>query len=161
MIIIGRISVWKVLIPIILVAAVGGVWIGVAIPHGTSQVNQVGAPSPRPTSSKAPSTVVKEFFAAINEHDWRQVWLLGGRYTGHGPYKTLPGMIHGYLCTKKDVVTSLTANGNIVSGYFVAYEGHEGVQTKQTYQFRYVVTRGAIRKENVILLAGHPPPGCS
>ena len=69
-------------------------------------------------------------------------------------------MVKGYVCTERDVVTKLTVTGDVVSGYFVAHEAYHGVQTEQTFKFKYVVLNGAIRKAELIILAGTKPPGC-
>jgi hypothetical protein len=51
-----------------------------------------------------PVGVVEAFFTAINHHDWRMVWQLGGKNLGTGIYSTSSGMILGYRCTDRDVL---------------------------------------------------------
>jgi len=118
-------------------------------------------PTGHASAATGPEAVVEDFYAAINKHDWLSVWSLGGKYLGHGPYKTLPGMIGGYHCTVRDTVKGLRLSGNSVSGYLVAHDSYGGLQTEQTYQFKYLVLRGAIRKANVKILLGRAPPGCA
>jgi len=118
-------------------------------------------PAGNTSTVTGPAEVVEDFYAAINKHDWLSVWSLGGRYLGHGPYRTLPGMIQGYRCTVRDTVKGLTSSENTVSGYLVAHDSYRGLQSEQTYQFKYLVLRGAIRRANVKILRGRAPPGCA
>jgi hypothetical protein len=95
----------------------------------------------RPGGTASPRQVVRAFYAAISRHDWPQVWRLGGRNLGYGPYATYQGMVAGYAGTIRDEVTDLTVRGNVVSGHFRAY--HAGGQVR-TYRFSYAVRGGAI-----------------
>jgi HJR/Mrr/RecB family endonuclease len=105
----------------------------------------------RSTSSVTPSPdlVVREFFAAINRHDWQEVWQLGGKNLGKGPHASYDGMIYGYRFTAKDVVTSLSFSGNAVSGRILAYETNGLVQT---YSFTYLVHGTVITSGRQMLL---------
>jgi restriction system protein len=96
--------------------------------------------SAAPTGT-APVIVVREFFAAISRHDWADVWRIGGRNIGRGPYASYDGMISGYRGTVRDVPTALKTSGQTVSGLFLAYESDGGVRT---YEFSYLVRDGAI-----------------
>jgi hypothetical protein len=89
----------------------------------------------------APRQVVRAFYAAISRHDWPQVWRLGGRNLGYGPYATYRGMIAGYAGTIRDQLTDLRVRGSAVTGHFLAY--HVGGQVR-AYRFGYVVRDGAI-----------------
>ncbi len=102
-----------------------------------------------PASALAPSAVTRAFFAAISRHDWQDVWQLGGRNLGEGPYATYSGMISGYRFTARDVVTSLGASGESVSGRFLAYETTGPVQA---YSFSYIVHDGVIASGHQVLL---------
>jgi hypothetical protein len=88
-----------------------------------------------------PAQVVRAFYAAISSHDWEQVWRLGGRNLGYGPYATYQGMVAGYAQTARDQLTTLRVTGDAVSGSFRAYQA-DG--TVRSYQFSYVVRGGAI-----------------
>jgi hypothetical protein len=141
-------------------------------PSALNETVPTSQPAKRPTvlncmsphitpANPTPLGIVDEFFAAINERDWPAVWQLGGRYLGYGPYTTCAEMIQGYLCTSHDSVTSITANRDVVTGSFVANEAYKGVQTQQTFQFRFTVLDGAIREPSeATLSAGVTPPGC-
>ena len=90
-----------------LLLAIGGIL--AAIPLLWAGINHL-MPSGHASASTGPEAVVEDFYAAINKHDWLTVWSLGGKYLGYGPYKTLPGMIHGYHCTLRDTVKGLTSS---------------------------------------------------
>lgn len=119
-------------------------------------------PSDTSATRVGPATVVRAFFAAINKHDWQQVWSLGGKNLNRRPpYNTPSGMISGYRCTVKDDVKELSVSGQTVSGRFIAYVAHDGVNAEQTYEFRYSVSNDVIKNGGQQLVAGQPPPGCS
>lgn len=84
---------------------------------------------------------MREYYAAISRHDWPSVWRLGGRDLGRGPYATYSGMVAGYKDTIRDVLIAAHADGNTVSGRFLAYQT-EGVI--RPYQFTFVVRNGVI-----------------
>jgi hypothetical protein len=90
---------------------------------------------------ETPVGVVKAFFAAISRHDWPEVWKLGGRYIGQGPYASYTGMISGYEGTVRDVSVVLKTAGQTVSGQFLAYESGGEIRT---YAATYVVRGGVI-----------------
>ena len=94
----------------------------------------------------ASSAVVKEFFAAISKHDWPEVWELGGKNLGRGPYASYSGMIAGYQGTIRDVLITLKATGKSVSGQFLAYESSGAVRT---YEFSYLVHDNTIESGNL------------
>jgi Restriction endonuclease len=105
-----------------------------------------------PPAAPSPGSVVREYFAAISRHDWRDVWRLGGRNVGRGLSATYNGMVSGYRLTARDVVTSLSVTGDSVSVRIRAYETTGAVQA---YSFRYVVRNG-------VIVSGHPvSPGGS
>jgi serine/threonine protein kinase len=119
------------------------------------------SPSVISAPGTGPAAVVREFFAAIDEHDWQQVWLLGGKNLNRRPpYNTLSGMISGYRCTVNDQITKLSASGQTVSGRFIAHEAHDGINAEQTYDFKYSVSSDVIESGGQQLLAGQAPPGC-
>ncbi len=116
-----------------------------ASPRATSHAAGVPSPSAvahvsRQAPPPGPAEVVREFVAAINRRDWRQVWDLGGKNLGRGPYATYAGMISGYQGTIRDVLTQIHASGSTVTGNFLAYQAGNVVQP---YRFKYTV-RGAV-----------------
>jgi len=99
-----------------------------------------GIPAPPPASSPAvpgPTTVVEQYFTAINSHNWRRVWELGGKNFG----QTYRQMVAGYRGTAHDVVTGVVARGDTVSLRLAA---HQTNGTVQTYQASYEVHGGVI-----------------
>jgi restriction system protein len=116
-----------------------------ASPHATSHAAGVPSPSAvahvsRQEPPPGPAEVVREFVAAINRRDWRQVWDLGGKNLGRGLYASYAGMISGYQGTIRDVLTEIHASGDTVTGQFLAYQTGNVVQP---YRFKYTV-RGAV-----------------
>jgi hypothetical protein len=74
------------------------------------------------------------------------------------------GVVHrisGYRCTLNDEIETLSASGPDVSGRFVAHEAHDGIATKQTFEFYYIVSGDVITSGDQRLLDGQAPPGCS
>ena len=85
--------------------------------------------------------MARQYFSAISDHDWPEVWQLGGKNVGRGPYATYKGMVSGYSATIRDVPATIAVAGDTVSGRFLAYETSNRVQT---YTFTYVIRDGAI-----------------
>ncbi len=84
---------------------------------------------------------MEAYIAAINAHDWRRVWLLGGKNIAMQHHKTYASWLAGYSQTSHDVVTSLTTRGDSVYVQIRAYETN-GVA--QTYVGSYTVAHGII-----------------
>jgi serine/threonine protein kinase len=121
-----------------------------------------GTPSAKTsTAETGPAAAVRAFFTAINNHDWRQVWSIGGKNLDRRPpYNTLSSMVSGYRCTVNDEIGALSVSGPNVTGRFVAREAHDGIATEQTFDFHYIVSNNVIQSGNQHLLAGKAPPGC-
>jgi len=114
------------------------------------------------TSGTGPATVVRAFFTAISNHNWQQVWSLGGKNLNRRPpYNTPSGMAEGYRCTINDEIKTISASGQTVSGRFVAHEARNGIRTEQTFRFSYLVSGNEIKSGRQHLLAGKAPPGCA
>jgi hypothetical protein len=111
------------------------------VPASTVHANSAPARTAPVSPVSAPVRVVRAFYAAISRHDWPQVWRLGGRNLGYGPYAGYRGMVTGYAGTVRDEVTDLRTRGSVVSGHFRAYHANGQVRA---YRFRYVVRGGAI-----------------
>jgi Restriction endonuclease len=92
-------------------------------------------------NGETPEAVAVKFFTAISDHDWPEVWQLGGKNTGHSSYATYEGMVSGYRDTIRDVPVTMAVAGDTVSGRFFAYETGNRVQR---YAFTYVIRNGAI-----------------
>ena len=90
--------------------------------------------------------MVKAYFAAINAHNWRKVWNLGGKNFSH----TYREMIAGYQGTSRDVLTHIAAHGNRVSVRFAAHHTNGVVET---YRASYLVRNGVITAGHATLLS--------
>jgi hypothetical protein len=111
------------------------------VPASTVHANSAPASTAPVSPVSVPVRVVRAFYAAISRHDWPQVWRLGGRNLGYGPYASYQGMVAGYAGTVRDEVTDLRTRGGVVSGHFRAYHADGQVRA---YRFSYVVRGGAI-----------------
>lgn len=112
---------------------------GVAALALTSGVHLGSQPTP-PASSPAaasPRAVVEAYFAAINAHQWRKVWNLGGKNFG----RTYGQMVAGYRSTVRDVLTSIHAHGHVVT---VRLRAHHTDGTVLTFKISYTVRDGVI-----------------
>jgi hypothetical protein len=115
-----------------------------------------------PSKATGPTSVVEAFITAINDHNWPRVWQLGGKNLGTGEYRTYPGMIKGYGCTDRDVLSGrpTARRERSCQGSFLAYESKGAAKAQQRYVFRYVVRGGMIVSGKQSLVSGSPPPGC-
>ena len=113
---------------------------GVAALAVTSRLHLGSQPTPPASSSPAaasPRAVVEAYFAAINAHQWRKVWNLGGK--NFSP--TYGQMVAGYRSTSRDVLTSIHAHGDIVT---VHLKAHHTDGTVLTFKISYTVQDGVI-----------------
>ena len=113
---------------------------GVAALALTSRLHLGSQPTPPASSSPAaasPRAVVEAYFAAINAHQWRKVWNLGGKNFN----KSYGQMVAGYRTTAHDVLTSIHAHGNVVT---VHLRAHHTDGTVRTYRISYTVQDGVI-----------------
>ena len=113
---------------------------GVAALALTSRVHLGGQPTPPASSSPAvlsPRAVVEAYFAAINAHQWRKVWNLGGKNFG----QTYDQMVAGYRSTAHDTLTSIHVHGHTVT---VRLRAHQTDGSVQTYRISYTVQDGVI-----------------
>jgi serine/threonine protein kinase len=104
----------------------------------------VSPPSSAPAVPGARAAVLS-YIAAINAHDWRRVWALGGKNLG----QSYQQMVAGYRLTAHDDVTSLAVHGDTVDITMLA---HETTGAVQSYRVRYVVHHGVITAGHATLL---------
>ena len=107
---------------------------------GTTSAS-VAAGVSRRTPWPDPAVVVREYFAAINRRDWQQVWDLGGKNLGRGPYASYRGMISAYQGAIRDALTEIAVSGDSVAGQFLAYQTGNVIQP---YRFELTVRDGVI-----------------
>jgi serine/threonine protein kinase len=113
---------------------------GVAALALTSRLHLGSQPTPPASSSPAaasPRAVVEAYFAAINAHQWRKVWHLGGKNFN----KSYGQMVAGYRTTAHDVLTSIHAHGDVVT---VHLRARHTDGTVRTYRISYTVQDGVI-----------------
>ncbi len=137
---------WWIAAAAVVILAGTGTGIALTAHHPGSVPPPSGSSPGGSTASTRNAAVVRSFIAAINKHDWRQVWRLGGKNLG-GSYAS---MVAGFQHTSHDVLASLTANGDTVSARIRAYETTGAVQT---YALSYVVQHGVITSGQQTLLS--------
>lgn len=113
---------------------------GVAALALTSGLHLGSQPTPPASSSPAalsPRAVVQAYFAAINAHQWRKVWNLGGKNFN----QSYNQMVAGYRTTAHDTLTSIHVHGNVVTVHLKARHTNG---TVRTYRISYTVQDGVI-----------------
>jgi serine/threonine protein kinase len=112
---------------------------GVAALALTSGLHLGSQPTP-PASSPAalgPRAVVQAYFGAINAHQWRKVWNLGGKNFN----RSYNQMVAGYHTTAHDTLTSIHVHGDVVT---VHLKARHTDGTVRTYRISYTVHDGVI-----------------
>lgn len=139
---------WRlILLCAVIVLAVGG---GAALVSHDLGVRKPGAAASSGTSQttlqRKPRAVVQAYFAAINAHDWRKVWDLGGKNLD----SSYTSMIAGFRETRRDVITRMTGDGDAVA---VRIRAYETTGAMQVYALSYTVTGGVIASGHQSLIA--------
>jgi hypothetical protein len=119
---------------VLLLAGAGVAALALTGVHLGSQPTSPASSSP---AAARPRAVVEAYFAAINAHEWRKVWNLGGKNFN----RTYGQMVAGYRSTARDVLTSIHAHGNVVT---VRLKAHHTDGTVRTYKISYTVQGGVI-----------------
>jgi hypothetical protein len=116
------------------------------------------APATPPSTTTAPSltaeTVVEEYFAAINSHDYRAAWNLGG-FNFVPDYATFADDFAG---TVYDTVTVTGAQGGTVSIHLEATQSDGSVKI---YTGTYTASKGILTGASVQQVGTVPPPSAS
>ncbi|MEV4863299.1 excalibur calcium-binding domain-containing protein [Streptomyces ossamyceticus] len=115
--------------------------------------------TPAPTSSRpaAPSTVadassvVREYFAAINAQDYRRAWDLGGKNLS----RSYTAFVDGFATTAHDTVHILNADSDTVS---IRLEATQTDGSLRIFEGTYTVHRGTIVAADVRDVTGPEPP---
>lgn len=138
---------WFFLCAVIALTAGGGIFLA---SHGSGTRNppRTAPPTTTPitTSEPTPRAVVASYFAAINAHDWRKVWQLGGKNLSPS-YAT---MVAGFQETSRDEIMRITASGDSVTVRLRAYETTGRVQV---YIDRYTVSGSVIANGHQTLIS--------
>jgi hypothetical protein len=115
-------------------------------PPATTQVSTLPATG-APTTTQAhrtpadPATVVRRFYAAINDHDYPTAWSLGGNHLGTRSYQTFAA---GFADTDHDQLRITAVRGQLVDVVIVA--SRDGGARQTTYAGTYRVSGGAITR---------------
>jgi hypothetical protein len=105
-------------------------------PAATSAPAATSMPAPAP-SSTGPAAVVREYFAAINAHDYALAWRLGGRVASPS-YQAFVAGFHG---TAKDTVTIISVEGGQVTAQL---EADQADGTVKDFSGVYTIAGGII-----------------
>ena len=113
----------------------------------SSPTNQTTSPPPAtsPPVNPAPAgprSTVQAYFAAINAHDYRKAWNLGGSHTGHSYQQ----FVQGFNGTQQDTLMIQSVKGNVVTAGLSALQT-DG--TVKTFQGTYTVHNGVITSFDV------------
>jgi hypothetical protein len=119
---------------------------GAAAPRPPASSRPSGPPSPSPSPPRAaprgPAGVVRAYFTAINRHDYRRAWRLGG----HVSSATYGEFASGLGTTSRDTLVVLSVNEDTVTARLVAVQTDGSVKT---YEGTYVVSDGVIAQASV------------
>jgi len=113
----------------------------------SSPANQTTSPPPTTSppvnpARAGPRSTVNAYFAAINAHDYRKAWNLGGSHTG----RSYQQFVQGFNGTQQDTLTIQSVSGNVVTA------GLSALQTDGTvkiFQGTYTVHNGVITSFDV------------
>lgn len=124
-----------------------------APPPGPSSTTP--APSPTPTRPGSPTehdaaTVVSAYFDAINAHDYRAAWNLGGKNLG----SSYAAFVQGFAGTADDTVRITGTTGSTVALTLTAVQTDGSVKT---YAGTYTVSGGVIVSADVRQTGGSGP----
>jgi hypothetical protein len=115
-------------------------------PPGSTGSTAAGSSAPTssgPAAAQTPSQVVQAYYQAINEHQYRTAWDLGGKNT----HTTYDSYVAGFNGTASDVVEILSVNGNVVTAQLTA---NQTDGSAKVYAGTYTVTGGEITTFNVV-----------
>jgi serine/threonine protein kinase len=115
-------------------------------PTGSTGSTAAGSSAPTssgPAAAQTPSQVVQAYYQAINEHQYRTAWDLGGKNT----HTTYDSYVAGFNGTASDVVEILSVNGNVVTAQLTA---NQTDGSAKVYAGTYTVTGGEITTFNVV-----------
>jgi hypothetical protein len=107
-----------------------------------SSANQTTSPPPTTSppvnpAAAGPAATVQAYFAAINAHEYRKAWNLGGSNTG----QSYQQFVQGFNGTQQDTLTIQSVSGNVVTAGLSALQT-DG--TVKTFRGTYTVNNGVI-----------------
>ncbi len=121
-----------------------------ADPPGDDPTSRSDPPKQDPEPESDPAAVVRDYFAAINAHDYPKAWRLGGK--NFSP--SYEEFVRGFAETEHDTVTILNVDGPTVTIRLIADEsgGRQSI-----YQGTYTAKHGELVDANVRRVPGSPP----
>jgi hypothetical protein len=116
----------------------------ISAPGGHSNLISPAEPgrASRAARPAGPAATVRLYVAAINRHDYRRAWHLGGRNSSPS-YATFA---HGFGNTATDSLIILSVDGNVVTARLIAVHTDGSIET---YQGTYAVEGGVITESDV------------
>jgi hypothetical protein len=121
-----------------------------SIPASSPTRSTPPVPPPAPSRPADPASVIESFYAAINAHDYRRAWDLGGSHLGR-PFADFAG---GFADTAADVISIDQVTGSRVDVHLHAT--HTDGSTAD-YAGSYVVRNGTITYGSLHVIATSPP----
>jgi hypothetical protein len=113
-----------------------------APPASSAAVSSAPASS-GPAVAQTPGQIVQAYYQAINEHQYRTAWNLGGQNT----HTTYASYVAGFNGTASDVVDILSVSGNVVTAQLTA---NQTTGPAKVYAGTYDVTGGQITSFDVV-----------
>jgi hypothetical protein len=111
--------------------------------------------SPKPTAPATvadASSVVREYYTAINDHEYRRAWDLGGKNLSD----SYSAFVNGFATTAHDTVHILRADSDTVS---ISLEATQTDSSLRVFEGTYTVHSGTIIAADVReVTAPEPPP---
>ena len=135
------------IVAVILLLGMAGALFALLRGHSSSTATPHASTSSAPTSpgkqttNQAPAgpvATVRAYIAAINAHDYKRAWNLGGSNSGPWSYSQF---VQGYSGTQQDTLTIQSVFGNVVTARLSALQTNG---TVKTYQGTYTVNNGVI-----------------
>ncbi|MEU6852964.1 excalibur calcium-binding domain-containing protein [Actinacidiphila alni] len=108
------------------------------------------APPPPPPAPADAATVVGDYFAAINAHDYGRAWALGGKNLD----SSYSHFVSGFSDTTADIVTVLAATPTTVTLHLDALQSNG---TTKSFEGTYTVSNGTITRAGVHAVADTGP----
>jgi hypothetical protein len=111
------------------------------------------APATTPSAQADPASVVNNYFAAINAHDYQKAWALGGKNLN----SSYTAFVHGFDDTVNDTVSAVDAGGSTVDVGLAAEQSDGSVKV---FDGTYTVRDGVIVSASIheVTTAETTPP---
>jgi serine/threonine protein kinase len=115
---------------------------GPTSPAGSAHARAATSGSPASPAVLGPAATVTAYIAAINNHDYRKAWNLGGKNTG----QTYHAFADGFAGTANDQLTIVSVAGDVVTVQLAAAQA-DG--TVDDYHGTYTVVDGVITQSAI------------